>query len=141
MPSLPPLRARLAEAVAASKAAEAPPGAFTAWSSAPQIFFWTTGRRTGLSRQKEWAPFAAWGSTLYLVDDSHGTADWVRNALRWGIAEVALTTSAPRLPVRVRTVDDAEEARRAREALHRRFSYGNLRQAFIDDSPIVAFDA
>jgi hypothetical protein len=115
-------------------------GHFADWSGEPRIFFWTIGRHTGLARQKEWAPFAAAGDTLYLVDELGGTADWARNALASGTAEVALTVSAPREPVAVRLVDDEAEAAAARALLHRRFSYGNLRQDFIERSVVLAFD-
>lgn len=135
----PPLRAHLAEAVAASRASAPPEGHFTSWSAAPRIFFWTVGRRTGLPRQKEWGPFAAMGDTLYLLEELGGSADWARNAVASGSAEVALSASAERESVRVRVVDGTETAV-ARDALHRRFSYGNLRQDFVESGVIIAFD-
>ena len=138
-PGRSPLRRHLEEAVAAARASAAPEGHFTSWAGEPRILFWTRGRRTGQLRQKEWGPFAVWGSTLYLPDETGGTSDWARNALAAGVAEVARTASEPRHAVRARVVDEGEAAR-ARDALHRRLAFGAIRHAFIDDALVIAFD-
>lgn len=89
---------------------------------------------------KEFGPFAARGDTLYLAEEIGTRADWVRNALVSGTAEVATTASGARLEVRVRVVEEPE-ASDARRALHERISYGSYEQEFINAAMILAFDA
>ena len=89
---------------------------------------------------KEFGPFAARGDTLYLAEEIGTRADWVRNALASGTAEVSTTASGVRLSVRVRVVDEPE-ASAARRALHERISYGSYEQDFINVAMILAFEA
>lgn len=89
---------------------------------------------------KAFGPFAASGDTLYLAEEIGTRADWVRNALHAGSAEVALAAAGPRRPVRCRVVEEPE-ATVARRRLHEKLSYGSFEQDFIASALIVAFDA
>jgi len=88
---------------------------------------------------KEFGPFAGRGDTLYLAEEIGKRADWVRNALHNGRAEVAPTASGPRLAVTCRVVEEPE-ASLARRALHECISYGTFEQDFINSALILAFE-
>lgn len=133
------LREQLARAVEASRveARDRQPrdGFFSSYEDKPKIVFATRGRRTGLSREKWWLPFAPDGDVLYLLEEQGGRAEWVRNVLAEPAAEVE------GVQVKVRVVDDPEELTRARRICGARFARRGLLVAdLVERGLVVAFE-
>ncbi|HYD10012.1 MAG TPA: nitroreductase/quinone reductase family protein [Acidimicrobiales bacterium] len=100
------------------------------------IHFTTTGRRSGLPREKWWLPFAPDGDVLYLLEE-HGTdAQWVRNVL----ADPVITVED--ISATARVVTDDDEIAHARRVCAERFRrVGLVEQGLVERGLVVAVTA
>src|SRR5687767_5883853 len=92
---------------------QAPVGVFTDYDDAPIFHFATIGRRSGARREKFWGVFAAWGDTIYCLEE-RAAAHWVANVRADPRVEVWRRPGARVLAVRARVVDDPDEEAFAR---------------------------
>ncbi len=124
----------------ALRLARVPVGVFTSFDRCPFVFFATRGRRTGLWRQKFWGVHAAWGDTLYLVEEAGIAADWVRNVIAHPVLRIRSCDESEPSEYRARVVTDPDELELARELVYRRLNDAEWR-AQNPDRIVVALDA
>jgi hypothetical protein len=121
-----PLRRMLNEQVAERRRADAaalsrvPDGVFNHLRRSSFILFSTTGRTSGLRREKFWGVFAPWGDTIYNIEEIGERAQWVRNALANPRIEVRERVGAPVLLATARVVTDPDEEVLARTLVMQR---------------------
>lgn len=124
----------------ALRLARVPVGVFTSFDRCAFVFFETRGRRTGLWRQKFWGVHAAWGDTLYLIEDAGTRADWVRNVIANPFLRIRSCDETEPSEYRARIVIEPDELELARELVYRRLNDAEWR-AHNPDWVVVALDA
>ncbi|HEX7166651.1 MAG TPA: nitroreductase/quinone reductase family protein [Acidimicrobiales bacterium] len=123
-----PLRQLLARAVDdrrkddAARLARVPAGVFSSFDRCAFVFLETRGRRTGLWRRKFWGVHAAWGDTLYLIEDAGASADWVRNVVAHPVVRIRACDETQLSEYRARLLSDPVEIELARELVYKRLN-------------------
>ena len=132
------LAVRVAERRRNEMALEPRTGVFSDLAECPTIRFSTTGRRTGIRREKWWIPFFVDGDTIYLIEELAEQALWVANITADPNTEVG-AEGRPWRRATARRVTDDNELARARRLMTGKFGGGDW--ALVADGTVIAFDA